>query len=140
MTTYNSNLASEFYVLSMLYRLGIDASLTLGNKKAVDIIIAKDDGTLITIDVKGVAGKYDWPADNIHDFVKANQFYIFLSFEGRISDPQKIPAVWVMPAKEISRFIKKYSNRVDISRSKVNLNGQSFLNAWSLLINNNESK
>ena len=34
---YNTNLASEFYVLSMLYRCGLDASLTLGNKKSVDV-------------------------------------------------------------------------------------------------------
>lgn len=27
---YNTNLASEFFVLSILYRLGLDASLTLG--------------------------------------------------------------------------------------------------------------
>ena len=39
MTKYNTNLASEFYVLSMVHRLGVDASLTLGNKKAVDIIV-----------------------------------------------------------------------------------------------------
>ncbi len=41
MTKYNTNLASEFYVLSMLHRLGADASLTLGNKKAVDIIVVQ---------------------------------------------------------------------------------------------------
>ena len=36
---YNTNLASEFYVLSMLYRPGLDANLTLGNKKSVDIAV-----------------------------------------------------------------------------------------------------
>jgi hypothetical protein len=44
MTTYNTNLAAEFYVLSMLHRLGADAALTLGNKKAVDIIVVKANG------------------------------------------------------------------------------------------------
>lgn len=34
MTAYNTNLASEFYVLSMLHRLGCDASLSLGNFNA----------------------------------------------------------------------------------------------------------
>ena len=29
---YNTNLASEYYVLSMLYRLGVDAYLTLEHK------------------------------------------------------------------------------------------------------------
>jgi hypothetical protein len=39
----------EFYEHSMLHRLGADAALTLGNKKAVDIIVANDDGTITTI-------------------------------------------------------------------------------------------
>ena len=65
MTTYNTNLAAEFYVLSMLHRLGADASLTLGNKKAVDILVVRGAGKALTIDVKGVAGRFDWPADNI---------------------------------------------------------------------------
>ena len=43
---YNTNLASEYYVLSMLYRLGFDAYLTLGNKKSVDIIIEKGNDIL----------------------------------------------------------------------------------------------
>jgi hypothetical protein len=62
---YNTNLAAEFYVLSILRRLGVDAVLTLGNKKAVDIFLIRKAKRSLTIDVKGVAGKFDWPADNI---------------------------------------------------------------------------
>jgi hypothetical protein len=64
MTTYNTNLAAEFYVLSMLHRLGADAALTLGNKKAVDILLVHENGTTSTIDVKGLAKRDDWPANN----------------------------------------------------------------------------
>jgi hypothetical protein len=54
---YNTNLAAEFYILSMLHRLGIDANLTLENKKSVDDIAAvRSAGDAITIDVKGLAG------------------------------------------------------------------------------------
>ena len=56
MTPYNTNLAAEFYVLSMLHRLGFDASLTLGNKKAVDVVVVRDSGNVMTVDVKGLAG------------------------------------------------------------------------------------
>ena len=44
MTNYNTNLASEFYVLSMLHRFGCNASLTLGNKKSVDIVVVRESG------------------------------------------------------------------------------------------------
>ena len=56
MSGYNTNLAAEFFVLSLLHRKGLDANLTLGNKKAVDILVAQDSGPLLTIDVKGLAG------------------------------------------------------------------------------------
>ena len=67
---YNTNLASEYYVLSMLYRKGLNAYLTLGNKKSVDIILEKRYGKIITLDVKGLAGKTCWPMDN---FKKENK-------------------------------------------------------------------
>lgn len=33
----NTNLASEYFILSCLYRVDANAYLTLGNKKSVDI-------------------------------------------------------------------------------------------------------
>ena len=98
---YNTNLAAEFWVLSTLYRLGIEAHLTLGNKKSIDILILRDFKTICTVDVKGVADPYDWPADNIKVFGKQNHFYIFLSFEGKIFDPQATPSVWIIPSNQI---------------------------------------
>lgn len=58
--SYQTNLASEFYVMSLLYRRHLDAHLTLGNKKSIDIVVCIDDGRTLAIDVKAVAGKMDW--------------------------------------------------------------------------------
>lgn len=137
MTRYNTNLASEFYVLSMLYRLGIDASLTLGNKKAVDIIAVNKDGSTITIDVKGIAGKYDWPADNIRDFSKPSHFYALVCFEGKIADPSSLPNVWIIPANQLEQFLHKFKIRVDIARVLVREKGKPFLHAWHLITDQN---
>lgn len=65
MNKYNTNLASEYYVLSTLYRLGFDAYITLGNKKNIDIILNLNDEKQITIDVKGLAGTTFFLLDNI---------------------------------------------------------------------------
>ena len=65
METYNTNLAAEFHVLSVLHRLGVEANLTLGNKKSVDIVVVRGAGDTITIDVKGLAGKTSFPIDNV---------------------------------------------------------------------------
>lgn len=134
MTTYNTNLAAEFYVLSMLYRFGLDASLTLGNKKAVDIIVYTESGTIITIEVKGLAGPYDWPADNIHEFNGAHHFYVLVSFEGKITNPLLPPTAWIIPANELSQFIRKYKTRTVISRADVKAESHMYLHAWSRIV------
>jgi hypothetical protein len=132
MTTYNTNLAAEFYVLSMLHRLGADAALTLGNKKAVDIIVT-NEGRTITIDVKGLAGPYDWPADNIQVFQDTQHFYVLVSFEHKITDPLSVPSAWIIPANVLSQYIRKYKTRAVISRAEVKAKGQEFLHAWPLI-------
>jgi hypothetical protein len=133
MTTYNTNLAAEFYVLSMLHRLGADAALTLGNKKAVDIIVANENKTITTVEVKGLAKAYDWPADNIHQFKDTQHFYALVSFEGKITDPLSPPSVWIIPSEKLNPFIKKYETRIVISRAKIKADGQQFLHKWSLI-------
>jgi hypothetical protein len=132
MTKYNTNLAAEFYVLSMLQRLGVDASLTLGNKKAVDIIVVNENGKITTIDVKGLAGPYDWPADNMHSLQDPNHFYVLVSFEGKITDPQSVPSAWIIPSIELAQFFHKYKTRTDVSRSVLKEKGKQFLHAWYL--------
>ena len=134
MTIYNTNLAAEFYVLSMLHRLGADAALTLGNKKAVDIIVANENRTITTIDVKGLEGRYDWPADNIRLLQDTQHFYVLVSFEGKITDPLSLPSAWIIPANELAQFVRKYKTRTVIARAYVKAKGQKYLQAWSLII------
>ena len=134
MTKYNTNLASEFYVLSMLHRLGADAALTLGNKKAVDIIVANEDGTVTTIDVKGLEKRYDWPFDDRKLVQKTQHFYILVCFDGKITDPLSPPSVWIIPAGELAQFIHKYRTRTVISRAYVLAKGQQFLHAWARIV------
>jgi len=51
MSAYDTNLAAEYCVLSCLHRMGVAAALTLGNKKGVDILVARDAGDAITVRV-----------------------------------------------------------------------------------------
>ncbi len=115
--TYNTNLAAEYYVLSMLYRKGLDAHLTLGNKKAVDIIIEKDDGNLLTVDVKGLVGKICWPMDNFSK-EKKSHFIVLVSFLDKISDHEGVPECWIVPSTEVGSLLYKNpkGNRKMINR------------------------
>jgi hypothetical protein len=134
MTTYNTNLASEFYVLSMLHRLGEDASLTLGNKKAVDILLLREDGDVVTIDVKGLAGTTSWPVDNVKK-VGAHHFLVFVSFLGKIADHSIAPEVYVVPSKHVSPLVYHSPNgkRRVLQLSRMRRDGAKFRDAWHLL-------
>uniref|UniRef100_UPI003D9FCB3C hypothetical protein n=1 Tax=Xanthomonas oryzae TaxID=347 RepID=UPI003D9FCB3C len=50
--------------MSVLHRLGFHASLTLGNRKAIDIVVETEKRTL-SIEVKGMASRTNWPLDNL---------------------------------------------------------------------------
>ena len=134
MTTYNTNLASEFYVLSMLHRLGCDASLTLGNKKSVDIVLVREAGDVATIDVKGLAGKTSWPVDNVKKKTDGH-FLVFVSFLGRIGDHAMAPEVYVVPSKRLGPLVYHSPNgkRQVLQLSRMRKDGKKFRDAWHLL-------
>jgi len=127
---YNTNLAAEFYVLSTLYRLGVAANLTLGNRKSVDIVVAGDVGEVTTIDVKGLAGNTAWPADNVKDF-RPNHFPVFVCYRGRIADPTVPPEVYVVPSQELVYHAP--GGRKVIRLSTLRREGTRYRDAWHLL-------
>jgi hypothetical protein len=133
--TYQTNMASEFYVLSALARLGFDASLTLGNKKSVDIVVIRPDGSTVTLDVKGLAGKNDWILGDSLLSEKANHFYVLLTFDGKIADLSNVPRIWIIPAKKIVSYVKTSANRTTkyVSRKTIREQASEYENAWHLL-------
>ena len=134
MSRYDTNLASEFYILSCLHRRGLMANLTLGNKKGVDIVVVRQAGDAVTVEVKGVAKKYDWPADNLVTQHPQRHFVVLVSFEGQIDDPgMPAPRVWIFPFPEIETFKRKYKTRTNVSRAAVLRVSEKFENAWHFI-------
>jgi hypothetical protein len=103
---YNTNLASEFHVMSVLHRLGLEAHLTLGNKKAVDIVVVRAPGDAITIDVKGVAGNVDWLVGNAANRPRERHFVILVTYNGKIAQPNVPPQCWILPHVEFLALVK----------------------------------
>jgi hypothetical protein len=134
MTKYNTNLASEFYVLSMLHRLGCDDSLTLGNKKSVDIVLVREAGDVVTIDVKGLAGTTSWPVDNVKKKAE-NHFLVFVSFLGKIGEHTIAPEVYIVPSKRLDPLIYHSPNgkRHVLQLSRMRKEGTKFRDAWDLV-------
>ena len=132
---YLTNLASEFYVISVLCRLGYDASLSLGNKKQVDITVVLAEGLARTIDVKAVAGKNDWFLGRALDHVAPNHFVVLVGYEGQFADATATPRVWVIPSSRLRRLAKTTpkGNVTYISRKAFLTRKHSYENAWHLL-------
>ena len=136
MKGYNTNLASEYYVLATLYRLGFDAYITLGNKKGIDIIINLNNVRQITIDVKGLQGTTLFPLDNVDEsLVKPNHYIVFLSFLNKMSDTTVVPEMYIVPNNKLTELMYRNpkGNRKGINLSELRLNGRDFLNNWEIL-------
>ena len=135
---YNTNLASEFYVLSMLYRFGLDASLTLGNKKSVDISVVLEPGRVITIDVKAVKAKMDWLMGNPPKGAMAGHFVVLVSYEGGFDDHATVPRCWIFSHEEILPLVKKAGGQGGmhyLSRSRILTEFGDHEGAWQRLSN-----
>ena len=133
MTTYNTNLAAEFFVLSTLHRLGFDATLTLGNKKSVDIVVVLRGGEAISIDVKGLAGTTGFPIDNLRPG-KIAQFIVFVSYKNKIGDPSTGPESYIIPARQLKPFVYNApGGRKLVRYSVLQDKGAKYKDAWKLL-------
>ena len=132
---YNTNLAAEFYVLSMLHRLGAEATLTLGNRKAVDIVIVREGGDAVTVDVKGLAGTTEWPVDNVETGAPRKDHYlVFVSFLNHIDNPQVVPEVYVIPSTAVGPFvITADSGRKFVRLGRLRKEAQDYKDAWEQL-------
>jgi hypothetical protein len=132
---YNTNLASEFYVLSVLHRLGADANLTLGNKKSVDIVVVRGAGDTITIDVKGLAGKTGFPVDNVKTG-KQGHFLVLVCFLGKIDDPSVVPEVYVLPSVKLPQltYVSPNKKRRVIQLSQLRKKAKKYRDEWDLII------
>ena len=87
---FDTGIASEYLVLSMLYRLGIDAYMTLGNKKSVDIWIRNGDDFAIEIDVKSVREYDSIPVGNVE--AKDNRYIVFVIYNKKF-DFKDVPTL-----------------------------------------------
>jgi hypothetical protein len=101
---FNTGIAAEYFILSQLYRQDIEAYITIGNKKTIDIRIIKKNGTCITLDVKAVRG---YTSLIINNLTYLPEHYIaFVVYNEKFDDVNVFPEVFIVPS-EIVKDIKK---------------------------------
>lgn len=121
----NTHLAGEYFVAAELYRRGFSVGMTIGNAKAIDLFVNKDNKTLI-IQVKAIKNKKSvgWPM--MKDKVFDDILYIFVN----LNDQEK-PDYYIATGREAKEKVKQYKTRgiIDLSTLK----NDEFHNRWDKL-------
>ena len=117
---YQTGIASEHLVLSMLYRLGAKAYLTLGNEKSIDI--------RISVDVKSVRKGNAIPVGNAVD--KDNHYYVFVIYNNKFSDLSVHPDFYIVPSHIVVERRKEFNGGpIDIFKKDI----IEYQNKWEIL-------
>lgn len=107
-------LASKFYVLSVLHRLGADATLTFSQSDNVDITVVLESGNALTVDVKTLTGPMEWP---VGDFRASPAHFVTFVWYPTAADPSVPPDVYIVASEQLRRFLAEHSGpRVSLER------------------------
>jgi hypothetical protein len=137
-TNYNTNLASEYLMMSLLSRAGKDAYLSLGNKKGVDIIVKTKKGAICIVEVKGVNKQNDWFVGSLGKIpTEPNMFFAFVYFQGKINEPMIAADFWFIPSEKLKETtehkISKNEKTVYVSFVHIRDNYNDYKNTFKWL-------
>jgi len=105
------DLAAKFYVLSVLYRLGVEAAVSAGSQKDVDIALVHKPGEVVTIEVKVAHEAKSW---RIEDFpMDRTHFVVFVYFSGRAPATQSVPKSYVLNSRVLHSWAKEHDGLVE---------------------------
>ena len=125
--SHNTGIASEYYILSKLYRLELEAYLTQGKTKSVDIRVIRPDGIPITIDVKSVRGYSSLVVNNVKNI--RNHFIAFVIYNNKFQDIQIEPEVFIVPSFEVYEIMETYNTEKRVLKGKL----LKYKDKWEIL-------
>lgn len=125
---FQTGIASEYLVLSMLYRLGADAYITLGNRKSIDIWVIQDENHAISIDVKSVRDYSSIPVDHVQGL--PNHYIVFVVYKKKFSDLKQLPDIYVVPSEEVVRRRVTFNTYYRIMKGDID----EFKDRWDLIV------
>ena len=127
-----TNTASELYVASLLSRLGYAVTITFGNTKVIDLMVAHPDGRVVSIDVKGLKNTTNWP---LTPKIKSpTHFFVLVSYRNRFQDLASPPDVFVIPSADIPKLLTRWTGRPEVTCvGYTTLKNTAYRDAWHLL-------
>ena len=102
-----TGLASELFVAAELAKQGHLVTITYGNGKAIDLLVAKagHPERTVSIDVKGLEKPNAWALGNYANKKKHPNIYIFC----HLNKPNERPEYFIVPSKRIKSPLLGYA-------------------------------
>lgn len=126
--SFNTGIASEYLVLSKLYRLELEAYVSQGNKKSVDIRVIRGNGIPISIDVKSVRGYSSLVVNNVEPNI--DHFLVFVIYNNKFEDLNIEPDIFVVPSVELPSMTETYGQEKRVMKGSL----ENYKNAWHYII------
>lgn len=126
--SFNTGIAAEYFILSQLYRMGVEAYISQGNKKAIDIRIIKNDSVSISVDVKAVRGYSSLVVNNV--VKKENHFIVFVVYNGKFENINTVPEIFIVPSVEVIKIAKHFKEQKRVMKGGIN----KYKDRWESLI------
>ena len=129
-----TGMAGEFFVMEKLFRLGHEASITLGNAKNIDIFCKAPSDKLYEVSVKAIRGGGKWGIGTT-DYSKHTDLVFVLLHYKNFEDISALPEIWVIPAKDAEKLKNPWfeSYAIYCSNKEHREKIDKYRNAWHYL-------
>ncbi|WP_417854619.1 hypothetical protein [Xanthomarina gelatinilytica] len=124
---YNTGMASEYLILSKLFRLDLEAYISHGNKKSVDIRVIRKNGTPISIDVKAVRAYSSLVVNNVE--TKEDHFVVFVIYNNKFENLNSHPDIFIVPSTELPKITETYKKEKRVLKGCLT----PYLNQWHFI-------
>ena len=126
-STYNTGIAAEYFILSQLYRLGLEAYISQGNKKAIDIRVIQENGSSVSLDVKAVRGYSSLVVNNVE--AKKDHCVAFVIYNNKFEDVTTLPEIYIVPSSEVSSITSHFKEEKRVMKGAL----EKYQNNWEIL-------
>lgn len=100
-------LAGEYYVSSLLSRMGYAVALTIGNAKTIDLMASSDEAEAVNFQIKTTATGYDWLVSG--PFIERRN--LLIAFVRLGAACERRPEVYVLTPREANAILDtRYPN------------------------------
>jgi hypothetical protein len=125
--SFDTGITAEFFVLSQLFRLGLEAHLSHGNKKSIDIRVVHGPSQAISLDVKAVRGYSSLVVNNVR--AAPHHYIVFVIYNNKFEDVSMVPEVFIVPSAEVAAITKCFQAERRVMKGDL----AKYKNKWALL-------